>query len=98
MAQHLLNLLRVPLGLDSERHRSVSEIVGTKSSGQSRARRRGLNITPGVPRLEFQVTVTGKVLSTALKAPPAEATMSKFVRTWVPLITTLNKRLPVDVK
>jgi hypothetical protein len=39
-AQHLLNLLRVPLGLDGERHRSVSEIVGTKSSGQSRARRR----------------------------------------------------------
>src|SRR5262245_44175726 len=40
-------------------------------------------------------TVAGKILSIARFAPPACATMSKFESTRVPLMSTLNTRIPV---
>ena len=38
------------------------------------------------------VTVTGKVLSMAVRGAPAAAMISKFVSTWVPLMDTLKIR------
>ena len=35
-----------------------------------------------------------KTSSTALKAPPAAETISKWVKTWVPLMATLKTRCP----
>ena len=48
--------------------------------------------------IELPVTVTGKDLSIAVKAAPAAATISKFFRTYVPLIEVLKSRLPVVVQ
>jgi hypothetical protein len=44
------------------------------------------------------VTVTGKVLSIAVRGAPAAATMSKFVNTGFPLMDTLKMRSPAAVQ